>query len=64
MMTYTDAVRQLLDTLRGQPLTLNQLVRLSRIARPKVITLLARLVRFGIVDCRHHDQQFLFSVLP
>ena len=64
MMTYTDAVRQLLDTLRGQSLTLNQLVRLSRLPRPKVITLLARLVRFGIVDCRHHDQQFLFSVLP
>ena len=21
-------------------------------------------VRFGIVDCRHYDQQFLFSVLP
>ena len=62
MMTYTDAVRQLLDTLRGQSLTLNQLVRLSRLPRPKVITLLARLVRFGIVDCHHHDQQFLFSL--
>ena len=62
MMTYTDAVRQLLDTLRGQSLTLNQLVRLSRLPRPKVITLLARLVRFGIVDCRHHDQQFVFSL--
>lgn len=62
MMTYTDAVRQLLGTLRGQSLTLNQLVRLSRIARPKVITLLARLVRFGIVDCRHRDQQFIFSL--
>ena len=62
MMTYTDAVRHLLDTLRGQSLTLNQLVRLSRLPRPKVITLLARLVRFGIVDCRHHDQQFLFSL--
>ncbi|MBR2291174.1 MAG: putative DNA binding domain-containing protein [Prevotella sp.] len=61
MMTYTDAIRQLLDTLRDQSLTLNQLVRLSRLPRPKVITLLARLVRFGIVGC-HHDQQFLFSL--
>ena len=62
MMTYTDTVRQLLDTLNTKLLTLNQIVRLSRIPRPKVITLLARLVRFNIVDCRYHDQQFLFSL--
>lgn len=62
MMTYTDTVRQLLDTLGDGPHTLNQVVRLSRIPRPKVITLLARLVRFGIADCHHHDQQFLFSL--
>ena len=62
MMTYTDAVRQLLDTLHNEPLTLNQVVRRSAIPRPKVITLLARLVRFNIVECRHADQQFLFSL--
>lgn len=62
MMTYTDTVRQLLDTLSDRPLTLNQLVRLSRISRPKVIALLARLVRFNIVQCHYADRQFLFSV--
>ena len=62
MMTYTDAVRQLLDTLHNEPLTLNQVVRRSAIPRHKVITLLARLVRFNIVECRHADQQFLFSL--
>ena len=61
MMTYTDTVRQLLDTLSGQPLTLSQLVRRSAIPRPKVITLLARLVRFGIVECEYVNQQFLFA---
>ena len=62
MMTYTDEVRLLLDTLRGSPLTLNQIVRRSAIARPKVITLLARLIRFNIVRWHHADQQFLFSL--
>ena len=62
MMTYTDTVRQLLDTLGDKHFTLNQIVRLSRIPRPKVITLLARLVRFGIVECHYRDQQFLFSL--
>jgi len=62
MMTYTDSVRRLLGILGGQPLTLNQTVRLSRLPRKKVITLLARLVRFGVVQCRHADQQFLFSL--
>ena len=62
MMTYTDTVRHLLDTMHTNLLTLNQIVRLSRIPRKKVITLLARLVRFGIVECRYTDQQFMFSL--
>ena len=62
MMTYTDTVRQLLDTLKDKPLTLNHAVRFSRIPRQKVITLLALLVRFNIVHCRHQNQQFLFSL--
>ena len=41
MMTYTDTVRKLIATLQGQQLTLNQLVRLSKIPRHKVIPLLA-----------------------
>ena len=62
VMTYTESVHQLLDVLHEQSLTLNQLVRHSSIPRPKVITLLARLVRFNVVECRYADQQFLFSL--
>ena len=34
----------------------------GHIPRQKVITLLARLIRFNIVQCRHQNQQFLFSL--
>ena len=61
MMTYDAAVRQLLDALQGS-LPLNQIVRLSRLPRPKVITLLARLIHFGVVRCDYSGQQFLFSL--
>ena len=60
MMTYTDTVRKLLDAMTGSQ-TLNQLVRRSGIPRPKVITLLARLIRFGVAQWEYKDQQFLFT---
>ena len=60
MMTYTDTVRKLLDAMTGWQ-TLNQLVRRSAIPRPKVITLLARLIRFGVAQWEYKDQQFLFT---
>ena len=70
MMTYTDTVKKLLSSMASdrpdtqpQPFTLNQIVRRSRISRFKVIHLLARLIRFGIVRCEHRDQQFFFSML-
>ena len=60
MMTYDDSVRRLLSSIQGrQPL--RQIVRLSRLPRPWVIVLLARLVHFGVVRCEYCDQQFLFS---
>ena len=62
MMTYSDHVRKILDTLRTEPMTLNQLVRRSAIPRPKTITLLARLIRFNVVLCEHTEQQFLFRL--
>ncbi len=62
MMTYTDTVRKLMDSLQGQRLTLNQVVRRSDIPRHKVITLLARLIRFHIAQWEYDDQQFLFSL--
>ena len=62
MMTYTDTVRKLLDAMLGQRLTLNQLVRRSAIPRHKVITLLARLIRFRVAQWEYTNQQFLFSL--
>jgi predicted HTH transcriptional regulator len=62
MMTYTDTVRKLMDSLQGQRLTLNQVVRRSAIPRHKVVTLLARLFRFHIAQWEYDDQQFLFSL--
>ena len=62
VMTYDTTVRQLLDAMQGRR-TLNQIVRLSRLPRPKVITLLARLIRFGTVQWEYTDQQFLFSLV-
>ena len=61
IITYNDTVRKLLDTMQGRQ-TLNQIVRFSRLPRPKVINLLARLIRFGTVKWEYTDQQFLFSL--
>lgn len=61
IMTYNDAVRQLLDVMQGRQ-TLNQIIRRTKLPRPKVITLLARLIRFGTVQWEYNDQQFLFSL--
>ena len=60
IMTYNDTVRQLLNAMQGRQ-TLNQIVSISKLPRPKVITLLARLIRFGTVQWEYSDQQFLFS---
>ena len=61
MMTYSDTIRQLLDAMQDRQ-TLNQIVRRSRLPRPKVITLLARLIRFGVAQWQYANQQFLFSL--
>ena len=60
MITYNDDIRHLLDVIHGRQ-TLNQIVRLSRLPRHKVITLMARLIRFGTLRWEYADQQFLFS---
>lgn len=61
IMTYTDSVKKLLDSLQDHRLTLNQLVRRSTLPRHKVITLLSRLIRFHLVQWEYSEQQFLFS---
>ena len=57
-----DDIRRLLDVIQS-PMTLNQIVRMSRLPRPKVITLMARLIRFGTLRWEYTNQQFLFSQL-
>ena len=61
MITYDEKVRRLLDVMQGLQ-TLNQIVRISRLPRRTVITLLARLIRFGTVEWEYTDQQFHFSL--
>jgi len=61
MITYNDTVHQLLNVMQGCQ-TLSQIVRLSRLPRPKVVTLLARLIRFGTVRWEYDNQQFLFML--
>ncbi len=59
ILTYNDDIQLLLDILQKQ-LSLNQVVRASRLPRHKVITLLARLIRFGNVRCEYINQHFQF----
>ena len=61
VVTYDESVRQLLDVMQGRK-TLNQIVRLSRLPRHKVITLMARLIRFDTLRWEYEGQQFRFSL--
>jgi predicted HTH transcriptional regulator len=62
VITYDNNMTALLGVMEGSH-TLNQIVRLARLPRHKVITLLARLIRFGNVQWEYSNQQFLFSLL-
>ena len=62
MLTYTDSVRKILEVLQDQELPLSIIVKHSRIPRPKVISLLARLIRFRVVRWEYSNQQFVFSL--
>lgn len=48
VITYNQDIRQLLNAIQGRQ-TLNQIVRISWLPRFKVISLLARLIRFGTI---------------
>jgi predicted HTH transcriptional regulator len=61
VLTYNDTARKLLRGMQGLQ-TLNQIVRLTRLPRPKVISLLARLIRFGNVRWEYSNHQFLFGL--
>ena len=62
MMTYTDSVKKILDALQDRSLSLNLIVRRTHIPRQKVITLLARLIRFRVVRWEYCNQQFWFCL--
>ena len=59
---YTDeesTFLHLLDDQSAQPL--NMLVRKSCMHRERVVRLLARLIRFGVVSCEYESGHFLFK---
>ena len=61
MIPYDDDIRTLLDVMQGQQ-TLKQITRLSKLPRPKVITLLAHLIRFGTVKWAYSEKEFVFGM--
>ena len=63
LMHYSDDETALMEVLKEHPsLTLNQIVKLSRLARHKVIRLLARFIRFELATWKYEDERFLFSL--
>lgn len=62
LLTMDDDIRRLLSMM-DEPLTLNRLVKLVKLPRPKVVALLAHLIRFGTVKWEYVDQEFLFSLI-
>lgn len=63
MMRYADKEAHFIEVLRRQPpLTLNRIVRLTRTGRYRVIGMLARLIRYELVDCTFDGHSFLFAL--
>ena len=64
VFTYSEIENKVFAALQTNNLqTLNQIVRRSRVKRPQVIITLARMIRFGLMECRFSDHQFLFGQL-
>ena len=61
VLTFDEEIRRLLSVMQGK-LTLNQIVRLSKLPRHKVITLLAHLIRFGTVRWDYVEKEFVFQL--
>lgn len=61
VFTYSDIENKMFAALpKDSFLTLSQIVRKSNLKRQQVIVTLARLVRFGLVECQFVEHQFLF----
>lgn len=62
---FTDAEHRLLDQLRTSPgSTLNRLTRLVRLPRKRVSDLLARFVRYNLVEMAYADGNWRFQLCP
>ena len=62
LITYDDDIRELLGVMQGQQ-TLKQIVRLCKLPRRKVVTLLAHLIRFGTVRWEYVEKEFVFGLV-
>ena len=61
--TYGEAEHRLMAAMQFSACqTLNQIVRRSRLPRPKVIVLLARFIRYGLAAWQLQEHQFVFSL--
>ncbi|MBO4826102.1 MAG: putative DNA binding domain-containing protein [Prevotella sp.] len=64
LTAYDEAEQQLLSAVAFRSRqTLNQIVRRSHLPRARAVTLLARLVRYGLVEMSLCDHQFLFTLV-
>ena len=62
--TYGEAEQHLIQAMKDSAgLTLNQIVKRSRLPRPKCITLLARFIRYGLTTWQLSDHQFVFALV-
>ena len=62
--TYGEAEQHLIQAMKDSAgLTLNQIVKRSRLPRPKCTTLLARFIRYGLATWQLSDHQFVFALV-
>jgi predicted HTH transcriptional regulator len=64
VFTYSETENKVFSALQTDNLqSLNQIVRRSGVKRYQVIVTLARMIRYGLVECRFSEHQFLFRSL-
>lgn len=64
VFTYSETENKVFAALQTDNLqSLNQIVRRSGVKRPQVIVTLARMIRYGLVESRFSEHQFLFRSL-
>lgn len=64
IVSFSEHEHAVIQALKDHPDdTLNHIIRYSAVNRRKAISILARLIRFGIVDCYYANKQFIFRLL-